>query len=337
MISVGDYFRDVVGSLRALAVDRGAALAEADAVLKEMIAAAEGGPGPVEAGLAAWGRRLAAIPLKKPLAEARKALVVGEIFVRRDDFSVDTLVGRLADAEVVAKITGLTEWVHYLDWDQIRRLKKALARMPLWTRLRSRELRTLLWLRIEMIWKARVEHRIKHDLGLSGLVPESPHGMDRIMARSDEFASEELESEATLSPASAAVAMEEGYDGVAIIAPFACLPGRLIEAVYAPWARNRGLPVVAVESDGNAYPPSVVARMEAFAHDVARGARRQPPRLAVVASQAAPSRFADVADLDLLSCGTGGCGGGCGVPSVPPGLNVQLGPKEPKVQKPTGS
>jgi hypothetical protein len=107
--------------------------------------------------------------------------------------------------------------------------------------------------------------------------------MDRIMARADEFASCELESEATLSPASAAVAMDEGYHGVAIIAPFACLPGRLIEATYAPWARARGLPVVAVESDGNEYPPGVVSRIEIFAHDVSRGARARPPRLPVLA------------------------------------------------------
>jgi hypothetical protein len=156
--------------------------------------------------------------------------------------------------------------------------------------------------------------------------------MDRIMARSDEFASEELESEATLSPASAAVAMDEGYDGVAIIAPFACLPGRLIEAVYAPWARQRGMPVVSVESDGNAYPPGVVSRIEAFAHDVSRGARPEAPRLQVV-----NSRYADVADLNLLGCGTGGCGGGCGSPSAGPDLGVRLAPPAPKAQKPTGS
>jgi hypothetical protein len=154
--------------------------------------------------------------------------------------------------------------------------------------------------------------------------------MDRIMARSDEFSSFELESEATLSPASAAVAMDEGYDGVAIIAPFACLPGRLIEATYAPWARARGLPVVAVESDGNAYPPSVVSRIEAFAHDVSRGARKQAPALKVV-----QSRYAEVAGLDLLACGSGGCGGGCPAPAAPPAARVEL--KGSKAQKPTGS
>jgi hypothetical protein len=281
--------------------------------MKEMIAAAEHGSAPVLAGLEAWGQRLGRIPLKKPLSDAKRALVVGEIFVRLDDYSVEALVGKLADAGVVAKTTGLTEWVHYLDWDQTRRLRKARSLLPAMKRPFSKESRTLLMLKIEMIWKAKVEHRVKKALGASGLIPDAPHGMDKIMARAEEFASAELESEATLSPASAAVAMDEGYHGVAIIAPFACLPGRLIEAVYAPWARERGLPVVAVESDGNAYPPSVVSRIEAFAHDVAREARVKPPKLAVL-----PSRYAEVADLDLLSCGSGGCGGGCGSPAAPP-------------------
>jgi predicted nucleotide-binding protein (sugar kinase/HSP70/actin superfamily) len=326
MVCISDYMRDATATVRALAVDRTAGLAEVAAVAKEMVAAAEHGSKPVLTGLERWGERLGRIPLKKPLSQARKALVVGEIFVRLDDFSVDALVGTLADAGVVAKTTGLTEWIHYLDWDQVRRIRKAKALLPPLRRPFSREARALLTLKIEMIWKARVEHRVKSALGASGLIPDAPHGMDRIMARAEEFASAELESEATLSPASAAVAMDEGYNGVAIIAPFACLPGRLIEAVYAPWARQRGLPVVAVECDGNPAPPSVVSRIEAFAHDVARGVRQKAPRLQVV-----QSRYAEVADLDLLACAPGGCGGGCGPQVTPPSRE----PRQPRL--PTGS
>jgi hypothetical protein len=57
---------------------------------------------------------------------------------------------------------------------------------------------------------------------------------------------------------------------VAIIAPFGCLPGRLIEGVYAPWAKARGYPVLALENDGQPYPPNIVSRMEVFAHNVLR-------------------------------------------------------------------
>ena len=89
--------------------------------------------------------------------------------------------------------------------------------------------------------------------------------------------SPEMQSEATVSPAVAAAAMRDGYSGVAIIAPFGCLPGRLIEGVYAPWARARGYPVVALENDGQPYPPNVISRLEVFAQNVERYERQRDP------------------------------------------------------------
>ncbi len=85
-----------------------------------------------------------------------------------------------------------------------------------------------------------------------------------------EFIGPELESEATVSPAVGAAAMKDGYSGVAIIAPFCCLPGRLIEGVYAPWAKARGYPVLALENGGQPYPPNIVFAMEVFAHNALR-------------------------------------------------------------------
>jgi len=159
------------------------------------------------------------------------------------------------------------------DWDQVRRYKKQLKTLPLWKRPFSWETRKLAMLKIEMLWKHHQEKKLLKTLEKSGLVAHAPHDMEEIMARSYEFGDPLLESEASLSPAVAALAMESGWDGIAIIAPFACLPGRLIEAVYAPWARNRGLPVISIENDGNAYPPNVVSRIEIFAHNVSRGLR----------------------------------------------------------------
>ena len=64
--------------------------------------------------------------------------------------------------------------------------------------------------------------------------------------------------------------MTEGDSGVVIIAPFSCLPGRLIEGVYAPWAKARDYPVLALENDGQPYPPNIISRLEVFAHNVLR-------------------------------------------------------------------
>jgi len=271
-----------------------------------MVEAAGRGTAALEHGLARWARKLGGIRLKRRMSRARRVLVVGEIFVRRDDFSVETLIAHLADKEIVPKVTSLSEWIHYLDYDQVRKLRKSLAAMPAMRRLISPEARKLAYLKVEMLWKGWVEHKIVKELGASGLIPESPHGMERIMARSTEFTTPELESEASLSPAVAAVAMDEGYDGVAIIAPFACLPGRLIEALFAPWARERRLPVISLENDGNPYPPNVVSRIEIFSHNVSRGIRESS---AVTSGSQESSRATVGAGAEATGCEScSGCG-----------------------------
>jgi predicted nucleotide-binding protein (sugar kinase/HSP70/actin superfamily) len=272
-VFISDYLRDIRNTLLALAVEPKSALSVLDGIEEELVKAAELGSDKIWKALPDWTGRLARIPLKKTLEESRKVLVVGEIFVRRDEYSVSPLTNLLAERGIVTKIAGLGEWINYLDWDQVRRYKKQLKSLPLWKRPFSWEARKLAWLKIEMLWKHRQESKIVKTLEKSGLVAHAPHDMEEIMARSYEFGDPLLESEASLSPAVAALAMESGWDGIAIIAPFACLPGRLIEAVYAPWARNRGLPVISIENDGNAYPPNVVSRIEIFAHNVSRGLR----------------------------------------------------------------
>jgi hypothetical protein len=128
-------------------------------------------------------------------------------------------------------------------------------------------------------WMHRVERQVRAALVPTGLVPEAPHDLDAALAFGGRtFVAPDMQSEATVSPAVAAAAMRDGYSGVAIIAPFGCLPGRVIEGVYAPWARAHGYPVVALENDGQPYPPNVIARLEVFAQNVERYERRpQPP------------------------------------------------------------
>ncbi|HQF54271.1 MAG TPA: acyl-CoA dehydratase activase [Fibrobacteria bacterium] len=272
-IYFSDMIRDIRNSIRALAQDSAAGLAVLDKIEKEAVECSQKGVQGIWKNLPLWADRLAAIPLKKTMDESRKVMVVGEIFVRRDEYSVSPLTNLLSDRGIATKIAGLGEWINYLDWDQVRRYRKSMNALPLWKRPFSVEARKLAWMKLEMAWKHHQETKIEHILSRTGLLPPPSRSMKTIMERSYEFGDPELESEASLSPAVSAIAMEDGWDGIAIISPFACLPGRLIEAVYAPWARDRGLPVIAIENDGNAYPPNVVSRIEIFAHNVSRGLR----------------------------------------------------------------
>ncbi|MBI5549557.1 MAG: activase [Deltaproteobacteria bacterium] len=332
---LADYMRDIDLALRALAVDKAQAKRVMEEIGKEMVAAVAVGPAELAKRLDGWGERLARIPVRKPLSQARKVLIVGEIFVRRDDFSVDPLLDQLTEREIVPKIAGFAEWVHYLDYEQVRKLKKNLAALPWGRRLLAADLRKLALLKAEMLWKKHVEHKIHKALDKSRLIPELEEDMSFIMSRADEFTTPELESEATLSPVSAATAVEQGWDGVAVIAPFACLPGRLIEALYAPWSRERGIPVISLENDGNPYPPNVISRIEIFAHNVSRGMRGHSPspKLSVP-----PPQPAALDQLALVAVNGNGHGNGntkrreaaAGNGAIGPDAGVPVGIADPK-------
>jgi hypothetical protein len=64
--------------------------------------------------------------------------------------------------------------------------------------------------------------------------------------------------------------MDAGYSGIVNISPFACLIGRVIEGIYMPWARERNLPVLSVEVDGNLLPPNIVNKLNIFMVNVLR-------------------------------------------------------------------
>ncbi len=177
------------------------------------------------------------------MSDSPKILIVGEIYVRRDDFAVDDLVDLFSRKGIIAKVSGIGEWIHYLDFVRKYDLTKRLNLLPWWKRLFSKEKKQLLILRIEQAWKHNVEKMVKKSLKEANLIPETPHNMDIIMNNtSKHFVNHELNSEIAVSTGVAATAMEHGYSGIVNIAPFACLIGRVIEGLYTPWARDRNYP-----------------------------------------------------------------------------------------------
>lgn len=268
---LGDYFTDLRTSLRLLARDPEDALSLFQSVWQDVLVAFRAGNKELDRELRRAADRLAKVPLKGSLDDVKKVLIMGEIYVRRDNFSVEEVSQMLISKGIYPKVTGVTEWIHYTDF----------ARKFIMEGRRKREgwLRTLLHgglkdeavYLIDKVWKDNVEEKIASALRPTGLIPHVPHDMNEIIGEGQrEFVDPELESEATVSPAVGAAAMNDGYSGVVIIAPFCCLPGRLIEGVYAPWAKARDYPVLALENDGQPYPPNVVSRMEVFAHNVLR-------------------------------------------------------------------
>jgi hypothetical protein len=77
-------------------------------------------------------------------------------------------------------------------------------------------------------------------------------------------------------------AQHEGYDGVILVGPFNCLPFRISEAILQPVSIQRGMPILAYESDGYAVPPSFLRQVEVHIQQVLQHAAAHPrtPRTA---------------------------------------------------------
>jgi predicted nucleotide-binding protein (sugar kinase/HSP70/actin superfamily) len=185
--------------------------------------------------------------------------------VRRDDFAVGELTDLMSERGIVVKVSGIAEWIHYLDFVREYALKKLIQ-------LKKPGARGKLFkLRVEEWWKHHVEKKTLAILEPTGLIPKTPHDMREIMANTQKyFVNLELNSEIAVSSGVAATAMEQGYSGIVNISPFACLIGRVIEGLFTPWARERNYPILSVEVDGNLLPPNIVNKLNIFMVNVLR-------------------------------------------------------------------
>lgn len=268
---IADYMKDVETSLRTCAADPESALEHYRREWQQLVTVAESDFSGIYTALERVARAIATIPLRRSVNEVPRVLVVGEIYVRRDDYAVDELVGLLSREGIVAKVSGVSEWIHYLDYVRDYDLRKRIGLKPLLFRPFARETWKLLRLTLERKWKHRIEHKVLAILAPTGLVPEGAGTMDRMMKLMEQhFLNPELNSEIAVSTGAAAAAMENGYSGIVNISPFACLIGRVIEGIFTPWARKRHYPMLSVEVDGNQLPPSTLNRLNVFTVNVTR-------------------------------------------------------------------
>jgi len=270
-IVLSDYLKDIQNALKATAQDPAGATAQFEKSWRSLMQVVEHNPKNIFTELKNVASSVMKIPLKRKLAACPKVLVVGEIYVRRDDFAVGELTDLMSERGIVVKVAGISEWIHYLDFVREYALNKLIKLRKPGRRIFSKPWRELKTLGIEEWWKHSVEKKVLSILGPTGLIPETPHDMHEIMEYTQEhFVNLELNSEIAVSSGSAAAAMEKGYSGIVNISPFACLIGRVIEGLFTPWARERNYPILSVEVDGNLLPPNIVNKLNIFMVNVLR-------------------------------------------------------------------
>jgi predicted nucleotide-binding protein (sugar kinase/HSP70/actin superfamily) len=268
---LSDYLKDIQCSLKTCAVDPVKAQLEYEKSWRKVMHAVEHNPKKLWKELKNVARDVKKIPLKRKVADCPRVLVVGEIYVRRDDFAVGELTDLMSERGIVVKVAGISEWIHYLDYMREYSLNKLLKLRKPGKRLFSDPWKKIKTLQIEKWWKHHIEKKTLAILQPTGLIPETPHDMRHIMTFTQEhFVNLELNSEIAVSSGSAAAAMDAGYSGIVNISPFACLIGRVIEGLFTPWARERNYPILSVEVDGNLLPPNIVNKLNIFMVNVLR-------------------------------------------------------------------
>ncbi|KKM10698.1 hypothetical protein SY88_13245 [Clostridiales bacterium PH28_bin88] len=222
-------------------------------------------------------RLLAEIPLTQSLQQAKKVLLTGEIYVRKDGFSRQYLEEKLARKGLVMKTSPVSEWLYYCDY----LLRHDLVQENPW----GDKVRTY----AKELWKRRAENGIKQILGCSNLYEPHPVDIKPILHVTQGLISQALTGEAILTIGAGLTEIVDRVDGVIAIGPFGCMPHRISEAILGKvlgqatlQATSRRdfrqgllreeltLPFLAVETDGNVFPQLIEARLEAFCLQVKR-------------------------------------------------------------------
>jgi predicted nucleotide-binding protein (sugar kinase/HSP70/actin superfamily) len=274
---ISDVAEDIRSSLLALAVDRETAMVKFNRLLEGIIEGVAGDSWKtLKKKLGRAAAELASIPLRQPLGEARKVALVGEIYVRRDGFSRQYLVEKLAAKGIVTRVAPVEEWIYYCDYTVRNNLSEDAG------------LGDKINVLIESLFRRKYEREIKKILERSGLYECHLIDVDRVMETAEELISPHIVGEAVLTIGTSIDEIIDRVDGVITIGPFGCMPSRISEAILNQristhkgrvdpsrlvgkvLERYPHLPYLNIETDGSAFPQQIEIRLEAFALQVKR-------------------------------------------------------------------
>ncbi|HEY5975322.1 MAG TPA: acyl-CoA dehydratase activase-related protein, partial [Geobacteraceae bacterium] len=271
-ICIVDGIDEIEAAVRALALDPVAALARLESG-KERIFNSLARDDRTRM-LEVLGEELAALasfPRKNTSDDALRINLVGEIYVRHDDFSRQSLVERLAERGIVVRTAPFSEWLHYSDYCVVNGLAS------------NTSLRERLGVRLNQVIKWRDQRAIEQQLARSGYVQGGGHNIAQVVRASSRLINPQLATEASLTVGATLLELGEGVHGVISIGPFGCMPCRIAESVLngrlasekmlisghnrqlsSSGEAGLPLPFLAIETDGNAFPQLVEARLECF-------------------------------------------------------------------------
>jgi CoA-substrate-specific enzyme activase, putative len=273
-IIMSDVFCDIRSLLSVAAVDRAGALVELESMWKEVLAYFEGRFSTrFSTMLSIIARRLARIKLTTAPQSVPVVSLVGEIFVRRDEFSRKNIVDYLEGHGFAVKVAPIAEYMCYSNYVVNSGLGEREFTL-------GEQLKMKLTAQVQQWW----ERRIKSILAGSGLYRFEMIDVEKTIEGIRHLVNVNFRGEAILTIGLGMREILHDSCGVISIGPFGCMPSRVSEAILKKEMNANGkarmfgntgtvekafsgtgtFPFLAIETDGTPFPMIVEANLEAF-------------------------------------------------------------------------
>jgi predicted nucleotide-binding protein (sugar kinase/HSP70/actin superfamily) len=251
-ITILDSMQKMVTERRPYEVNRG----ETDAVYKKWLDALIKNVGQDSNALQAFSRGVRdafeAIKIDTSINKPRIG-IVGEIFVRSNQFANDLLVRKLEALGAQCGVPPLEEWLDYIDHQRKRRNRLHLeGGWRDWAKQKLTE-----------IVQENVAEPLRKEFDSSIELFRRELPTQAILDRGHKYLTPAVEGEAILSMGRVVEYAEHGFDGIVNIIPFGCMPGTIVSLLLHQFRQDYSLPVLNVVVEGTKDPGEAI-RFEAF-------------------------------------------------------------------------
>ena len=272
-IVISDIMEDIRQAINVIAVEPESAMKIFEKEWENIILAIERKNGiSVQKQLQISARNLRKIPVKYPITQAKFVAIIGEIYVRRDALSRQGITDYLAKRGFISRIAPVGEYIYYSDY----LLRKKLSRTKL-------TLSEKLEHKLKGFFQIRIEDKFKRILASSGLYEYEQIDVEKTIKHASHLISPYMAGESILTVGLGLREILSTACGVISIGPFGCMPSRVAESILSQEMNIEGLsrlngykknmpsdnclkdlPFLAIESDGQAYPQIIQAKLETF-------------------------------------------------------------------------
>jgi len=181
--------------------------------------------------------------------------IVGEIFVRSNQFANDFLVRKLEALGAQCAMPPLEEWLDYIDHQRKRRNRLHIEGG--WRDWAKQKL-------TEIVQESVAEPlRNQFDGAIEQFTRELP--TQEILNRGHTYLTPAVEGEAILSMGRVVEYAENGFNGIVNLIPFGCMPGTIVSLLLHQFRHDYGLPFLNVVVEGSKDPGQQI-QLEAFYH-----------------------------------------------------------------------